>query len=266
VRDHWHLHARRWALVGPPLRPCPDDVALVERAVATWRPDDAAARPPRALVLGSTPELVGMRWPPATRLVAVDRSAAMLGALVPPGAAETVAGEWTALPFPAAAFDLVAGDGITCCLPFPAGYRALAAELRRACAPGAVIVLRLFALPAEPESLADVAAALAARTVVSFHALKWRIAMAIQPADRNVAVADIARAFDAIVPDRAALPWPADVVGTIDHYRGSEVEYSFPTVREITSALVGLVAGPPVALGYELADRCPTLVFRIESD
>lgn len=84
-RDHWPRHARQWALVGPPLRPGPDDVAATERAVAAWSAGEGRA--PRALVLGVTPELVTMAWPAGARVLAVDRSAAVIDAILPRGAA-----------------------------------------------------------------------------------------------------------------------------------------------------------------------------------
>jgi SAM-dependent methyltransferase len=259
--DHWHLHARRWALVGPPLRPSAEDVAVVERAAAAWV--DRASRPPRVLLLGSTAELAEIAWPAGTRLVAVDRSLAMLHEVLPRGTGAAVAADWCALPLAAASVDVVLGDGALVCLPYPAGYRALAGELSRVVAPGGSLVLRLFATPSDGEPLVAVAAALRAGAIGSFHALKWRIAMALAVTPtRSVAVAEIVRAFDQMVPDRDALPWPADVVGTIDHYRGSGAVYSFPTRAEAVAALgPDLVVERSVTPRYELGDRCPTLVF-----
>ena len=258
--DHWPLHARQWALVGPPLRPAAEDVAIVERAVAGWAA--AAGRAPRGLLLGVTPELATMRWPAGTRLCAVDRSQAMIDAVFPPGAGEAIAGDWRALPWPDGAFDVVVGDGCLSCLPYPAGYRELAAELARVLAPDGVAVLRLFAAPDRRESLDEVGAAIAAGTITSFHALKWRIAMAVQPDDRNVEVVEILRAFERLAPDRARLRWPAEVVGTIDVYRGSALLYSFPTVAEAAAALTPFVIDATHRPAYELGERCPTLVLR----
>jgi SAM-dependent methyltransferase len=262
-RDHWPLHARQWALIGPPLRPAAEDVAIAERAVAEWAA--ASRRAPRALLLGVTPELATMRWPAGTRLLAVDRSAAMIDAIFPAGAGEAIAAEWLALPRDAASIDVALGDGCLSCLAHPAGYQALAAELGRVLVADGVAVLRLFAAPERREPLAEVAAALRAGRIASFHALKWRIAMAIQPDDRNVRVADILAAFDELAPDRAALPWPPEVIATIDVYRGSALVYSFPTAAEAAAALPGFVIAAAHTPGYELGERCPTLVLRRET-
>jgi SAM-dependent methyltransferase len=271
--DHWPRHARQWALVGPPLRPGPADVAIAEAAVEGAGAGRAAA--PRAVVLGVTPELVTMRWPPGTRVLAVERSRDVIGAIFPAAAspsssaapaAAAVRADWRALPCAASSVDVVIGDGSLSNLAFPVDYRRLAGELRRVLAPGGRVVVRLFAAPPRPEALAEVAAALRGGAIGSFHALKWRLAMAVQPAGRNVPVADIGRAFDAIAPDRgglaAARGWDRAVVDAIDVYRGSALVYSFPTLDEVRAALapalVELACHTPA---YELGDRCPTLVL-----
>lgn len=251
TKDHWPTHARQWARIGPPLRPSPADVALMEAAVA-------GRAAPRALLLGVTPELATMAWPAGTRLTAIDHSEAMIDAVFPAGAGDALRGEWTAIPRPDASFDVVVGDGCLSCLAYPVGYAAVGAELRRVLAPGGRVVLRLFALV--PEPLAQVADDLHAGRIAGFHALKWRIAMAIQPADRTVAVAEILAAFDRIAPDRDALPWPRETVDTIDAYRGSTIRYTFPTADEQVAAL-GIPLTEIRHAGYELGDRCPTVVL-----
>lgn len=264
--DHWTLHARQWALVGPPLRPCPEDVAIATAAIAGWTA--AHARAPRALLLGVTPELATMAWPAGTALTAVDRARAMIGALFAAGPGRrAVVGDWRALPLPAAAIDLALGDGCLPNLAFPDGYRALAGELARVLAPGGVLVTRLFVSPPAREALGAVAEDLRAGAIHSFHALKWRLAMAVTPEDRNVPVTAIRDAFDALVPDRAALArasgWAPAVIDTIDAYRGSARVYAFPTLAETRAALgehlVEIGCHTP---GYELGDRCPSLVLR----
>lgn len=266
-RDHWPRHARQWALVGPPLRPGPEDVAAVMAAAAAW--EASAGRPPRVLVLGVTPELVGVGW--ATPPVAIERSAAVIGALVQPGRARPLQADWCALPLADASIDLVLGDGSPSSMVYPGPYRRLAAEVARVLAPGGRLVLRLFAAPPAREPLAAVADDLAAGRIGSFHALKWRVAMAIQPDERNVAVTDLAVAIDALVPDRAALAartgWPRPVLDAVDVYRGSPVTYSFPTRAELEAALAPhLVVVDEVTPGYELGERCPTVTWARAAD
>jgi hypothetical protein len=230
--DHWPLHARQWARIGAPLRPCAEDLAEVAAEITGWTTRSWGA--PRGLLLGVTPELAALPW---RSLVAVDRSQPMIDAVFPRGAGTAIRGEWSALPVPAGSIDVAVGDGALTCVGFPDGYRAVAASLGRALVDDGRLILRLFVVPDVPETLDDVAAALAGGAIAGFHALKWRIAMAIQPAGRNVAVAAIHRAFEALAPDRAALAartgWTHDTIGTIDVYRGSDVVYSFPRLAEV---------------------------------
>lgn len=260
--DHWPLHARQWALVGPPLRPSDEDVGAAAAAIDAWT--RAHGRAPRALLLGVTPELASL---PVASLVAIDRVPAMIDALFVRGPGrDAQVGEWSALPLPAGAIDVVLGDGALSCVAYPAGYRAIAAELARVTAAGAIVALRLFAAPARRESIGEVARALAAGAIAGFHALKWRLAMAVAPADRNVRVAEIVAAFDAIAPDRAALArrtgWAPETIATIDVYRGSDTVYSFPTEAEAVAELTGFVVEARHVPAYELGERCPTIVLR----
>ena len=227
----------------------------------------------RALVLGVTPELVTLAWPPGSTVTAVDREPAMIAAhFTPAPGREAVCGDWLALPAGDGAFDVVVGDGCASTLAYPAGYGAFAAELARALAPGGLAILRLFAAPERAETLADVAADLAAgpapaTVAAGFDALKWRVAMAAQPPDRNVRVADIRAAFDELVPDRAALAartgWRREVIDHIDAYRGSDAVYSFPTLAEARAAFAPWLETVAChAPSYPLGERCPTVVLR----
>lgn len=279
--NHWRLHARSWSLVGPPLRPSAEDVRIVE---------DELAAPGRALdvaVLGVTPELVAMRLPRGSTVTAIEREPAMIEALFRSSAPDeprdrptiplgdpradfepardqrAVVGEWLSLPAPDGAFDVVVGDGSLSLLSYPTEYRAVAAELVRVVRPGGRVIVRLFAAPAQRESLAAIANHLSA----SFDALKWRIAMAI--AHPNVAVVDILTAFERTFPDRAALAavtgWRREVIDHVDVYRGSDAHYSFPTLREVRHVLAPLVEVAWRVPAYELGERCPTLILRVPS-
>ena len=217
---------------------------------------------PRALLLGVTPELAGMRWPAGTSLLAVDRSPAMIEHVFPPATGRAVQGEWTALPCGDGELDVAVGDGSLTNLAFPGDYARLADELARVIRPGGRLALRLFAAPEPRETLAEVAADLRAGRIAGFHALKWRIAMAIEPDERDVPVAAILAAFDELVPDRSQLPWSAETIATIDVYRGSTLAYSFPRLPSVEAALAPRFAVASVHVPcYELGERCPTVVF-----
>ena len=268
-RDHWDVNARQWGRLGAPLRPSPADVDVVAR-VARERGGTATA-PLRALLLGVTPEIATIAWPRGTRLVAVDRSADMIRGVWPragvPSAAEALRANWLALPVAPGSIDVAAGDACLNSLAYPAGYRALGRELRRALATEGRAVLRVFVQPDDRESLDGVADDLHEGRIGSFHAFKLRLLMALQEtAERGVRLPDAWEAWRGLFPRPDALAgrlgWPRDVFTTIDVYRDTDASYSFPTLDELRAALgEALVERTREVSGYECASRCPSLVL-----
>jgi SAM-dependent methyltransferase len=275
--DHWNQHARQWQFVGPPLRPTAEDVELFEQLVDEGVPHAREPRhPPRAALLGVTPELAAMRWPEGTRLAAFDRCPGMLAEIWPraslgPSAA-AVRADWRELPVADATFDVVIGDGCYTLVDCSAGYRAVGAAVARALAPGGAFVMRFFVRPETPESVDDVFAGLRAATIGSFHAFKWRLAMALHGAlDQGVRVAEVWKAWHEHEGDADALAarlgWRAAEVRTIDAYRNADARYTFPTLAEARAILSLHFVEETCRFGsYELGERCPTLRLRRRSD
>ncbi len=258
--DHWSLNAQRWALIGPPLRPSPEDTGFASRALARW-----GNVPARALVLGVTPELVTLPWPTGSIVYAVDRVRPMIDLVFPPGPGrQAVVGDWRSLPLSARSIDLAVGDGCLATFAYPRDYRALAGELARVI--DGLFVLRVFVAPDVRETIAEIVADV--DQIATFDALKWRIAATLNAPDRNVKLVDIRAAFDAAFPDRDALAarkgWTRAVVDHIDVYRDSPATYSFPTLAELRATFVDHF----IELGcdtpsYLLGARFPTLTFRV---
>jgi SAM-dependent methyltransferase len=269
--DLWPGYARRWRLLGPPLRPVAEDVDATLQVVRAWcaeHPNEA----PRALLLGVTPELATMDWPAGTSLVAADRAEPMIAVVLPkegvPEGTRAVCTDWRALPLEDGSVDVVVGDGCFTVFDFPGEVRAFAREVRRVMAPGARFAVRVFMAPGERESLEAIERDLRAGEIGNFHCLKWRVAMAVQPsADEGVALGDIHEAYGRFAPIVADLTvrsgFEPEVVGLVEAYRGSRVRYSFPTVTELREALADVLEVAGVLFkSYELGDRCPTLVLR----
>src|SRR5579872_3315484 len=80
--DLWKRQARQWSHVGPPLRPGPQDIALTRSAISEWL-GTANRSDPCLLIMGVTPELCGLAMKHGSRLLALDRSAEMIGAVWP---------------------------------------------------------------------------------------------------------------------------------------------------------------------------------------
>lgn len=267
---HWDQFACRWHHWGPPLRPSPEDIGILESAVARWsRPsggDDL-----HALLCGVTPEIAGMAWPDSTRLLAVDRSPAMIHRVWPgdvPGRRRAVTGDWFDLPVEPNSQDVVIGDGCLATLDYPASQQQWAAALHRVLRPQGMLVVRCFVQPPERESLDELFQELAAGQIGSFHAFKWRLAMALQDDCRQgVRMCDIWTAWRAAGIDQPQLlartRWPQAAVDTLDLYQGHDGRLNFPTLAEhrelFSAAFEELAIEVP---HYELGERCPTLVYR----
>jgi len=266
--SHWNKHAQQWRHVKAPLRPCPEDMALFEKVLAEYFPARATLD---ALMLGVTPELAANRWNPALNLIAVDNTLSMIQSVWPKDDAHrtVVCGNWLKLPLRDAHMDLAMIDGGLPAISFPEAHQKLARELHRVLKTDGVFMARIFARPDVSESVDDVLKAVHGRLIGSFHVFKFRMAMALQGQDpeKGVRLDDVWRSIGEHFDDRARLAgltgWPLDEIATIDAYRGSQASYHFPSVAEMLQLLGHAFECVQQKCGaYELAERCPILVFR----
>ncbi len=243
----------------PPLRPNSD---VVEAYRALTR---GCAEP--MLLLGVTPELADL----SAKLSAVDRTQAMLDCVWPGDTPQRRAllGDWLNLRMPAASFASVICDGGALALPYPGLATKLLREVANVLIPGGRFVSRAFCSPDEGETLAAVRSAFERGELANFHALKWRVAMAIgfERGGPNVPVSEIRDTVEQWFPDRAALAaetgWPRDEIDTIDSYAGSAVIYGFAMRRQILDIVPEEFCNARFvdAGSYPLAERCPLLVL-----
>ena len=264
-RDHFTRIAARWSHFGPPLRPSPDETAVLQRAASRL---EAGAR---VVVLGLTPESVGCEWPVDVKLSAVDHSPKMVEALWPPqrgpANAQAILADWCAMPIAPGTVDLVAGDGCYVLLPFPHGYDALSRAVSRVLKPGGTYVIRVFLRPDRPESVADVARAVGAGDVGSVHALKLRLLAALHGASgAGTLLDDVGQAWKTMPSLPAAhlgrRGWTSEEITGIASYAGMTARYYLPTLDEFRRCLGTRFDEIELAFGrQELGERCPTLVL-----
>lgn len=259
MSDHWNYYSAFWNRLGPPLRPPAETAAIYRKAIA--------ARDGRVMLYGVTPELAGI----GRQQVAVDGSEGMVRNTWPGDTASrrAILGNWLALPFADGAMSAAIGDGILSNIAWPDETAGLLDELVRVLAPGGRAVFRTFCTPGRTETLAQVRDAAFDGEIESFHALKWRVAMARMPDRRtpNIAVRDILARFDETFPDRTTLAratgWHAESIATIDAYAGSPHLYSFPSLPQLLALAVprfGSVATLDSGR-YPLCERCPLIVL-----
>jgi hypothetical protein len=254
---NWLSEVAARDLLGPPLRPAGSVISTYRRLVA--------GHDQKVLLLGVTPELANV----GRCTVAVDKSLGVVSRVwpVPAAAHHALVGDWRALPLAAKSFTAILGDGSLNWLRYPEDYRLVLNEIARVARPAAMVAVRVYCTPEATETLEEARALALSGREISFHALKWRIAMALTAArrDANLFVADIRTSFDLTFPDRNELAektgWHRQVIDTIDNYRDSAVAYSFPTETQLLSALDGRFAAARLMPNgpYALAERCPIL-------
>lgn len=238
----WRKHSRQWHKDGAPLRPTQHDGRLMQ-----------------------------LPWPDHVQLHAFDHSAEMIASIWRPhakAASSVQQVRWQSMPLPDHSVEVVVGDGSLNVLPHSDGYGVVMAEVARVLTPNGLMALRCFIGPDRVEALDEIAAAALGGVISSFHALKWRLAMAMDGSENfSVAVADLHAVFNRLFPDRDLLAqraaWTRETVDTIDAYLGVDTRYTFPTLLALQQ-----LAAPTFHLAevrhdqYELADRCPTVCFR----
>lgn len=267
LNDHWEHHARTWQHFGSPLRPCVEDVCWMEQALRSIHPEIR-----QAILLGVTPELAHMQWPNSCRVLAVDQNSEMIRLQWqsnPPANGQALCGNWQNIPLPDGSVDVIVGDGVLVFFAQPVGAHALMNEFRRLLNHNGRWLLRVFVRPEQGESLVQVHRALNNGEIGSFHAYKWRLAMALQPSlAMGVRPADVWQAWRHWVPSATALSaatgWPLVEIETIEAYRDSTATYYFPTLDELRQLLSNAFEILDLHIpSYELGERCPLLALGI---
>lgn len=270
-RTYWGNVGNDWDLIGPPLRPCLEDIASMEKLVDRWA-GTARVTAPQAVILGVTPEIVGMRWPENTHILAFDREPSMIQNLWPHhrlSNAAALCSDWSELPLVDGSADVVMADGSFIFLAFPGEYRDLALELARIVAPGGIVVVRLFVPPHHKESVDDIFKDLWDGSIGNFNTFKWRLAMALSdPRDFSICVNDVWEAWNARICSAEQLAdklgWSLPVVRMIERYQGCvSTRYTFPPLNLISDALAPLFTQEQLCIPtYQDGERYPTVCFR----
>lgn len=262
--------AAAWNHLAPPLRPCEADLRVTQHHMEAYA--SSRTGPIRVLLLGVTPEIALLSWPTATQLLAVEHCPEMIRLVWPgdvPQHRRAVCGDWLSISQPNQSLDIVLGDGSFISLAFPDELEQLAGSLREMMMPEGLLIVRFFVLPAEPETPAQVFRDLLGGRISSFHVFKFRLAMSLQEDPRDgVRLGDVWDAWTDAEIDRAALPagpgWSSEEIATIALYRAKDVKLFFadlPSIQEILERH-GFEQERLSFPQYEMADRCPTGVYR----
>ena len=263
-------------MLGSPLRPCTEDVRIIEEMLADRADVFGVAASKRVWLLGVTPAIAKARWPPGIELLAVERVRAMIDQVWPgdTGSRRAICADWLDAPFQDQYFDLAIGDGCLAAVGHGDELSRLLASIHRCLRRDGYLMMRLFCRPDVAETPDEVFAALESGAIGSFHAFKWRLAMALQGLAEapDVAVDAVWQTWNAARIDWQALAeargWAPAEVATMDFYRGSPARYNFmrydAAIGHLARAGFDLVAKR--AGSYELAERCPTVLLRKTRD
>lgn len=180
--DLWDAQFEVFKTMTPPLRPHESEVAIMQRLL-----EGQAAKVGRrrfdALLLGLTPEYVGLQWPAESRVAVVDRSRHVVEAWWPgdvPGRREIILADWLDMPFGQAEFDLILGDGVFNFMPYPAGFQQFAAVLSQFLRPGGRLAVRVFVQPETAEQPADLLEEYRRSERIDYFGFRFRLAQSIQ--------------------------------------------------------------------------------------
>lgn len=226
----------------------------------------------RIVMLGVTPELTQLPWPPQVALLAFDHSPEMIHRVWQPNASiksSAQLADWCALPVQSKSIDAIVGDGALTTLPNLRAYMPVLMELRRVLKPDGLLVIRAFVRPDQTEALDSIVLAANSSLIGSFHALKWRIAMSLAELEGGVvSTAQIYEKFNQCFPCRKRLSevsgWSESVIDTINAYQATTTQYNFPTLAQLRQACSPYFAVDSISFAnYELSDRCPTITLRL---
>lgn len=268
---HWDRIAQSFHLWAPPLRPSPEDVAVIRRAGGeVFQAQDHSLQ---VVLWGVTPEIATLDWPVGTYLTAVDRSAGMIREVWPgdqPGIRRALRADWRETPrllgVPA---DMLVGDGCFNTMDFPEEWDEYLEVAIRSVRAGGRLVVRFFVQAPRRQEPEEVVRDLQEGRVTGFHAFKILLVMAVQgDSDRGARLADVWQVWDAYRKDvlrgPAARGWPPGIVETIELYRDRPDRFWFPTFEEIAALFRRRVSLLSVAYpSYEMGDRCPSAVFEV---
>jgi SAM-dependent methyltransferase len=281
MEHRFDKHAQHWNLLGSPLRPCADDMHLMQSCFGNWHDMYRSVQTPiplKALLLGVTPEIAAQNWGVPVDMTAVDISQAMINSVWPGDTVtrRALCADWLELPdsklamaVAEHAFDMILADGVFVLLDYQTGYEKLARAVQRCLKSDGLFLVRPFLRPPVTESWENIFEELWSKRIGSFHAFKWRLLMSLQGDDvsKGVVVVKAWEKYHHQVSSHAHLAevagWPVEVIETIDAYQNNPTVYTFPSMDELIEIVSPYLLFTGQETGrYELAERCPMLSFK----
>ena len=273
----WDAQFEVFKTMTPPFRPHASEVAIVQQLVDS-QPARAGESGLQVLILGLTPEYIGLNWPAGSRVIVVDRSSHVAEAWWPgdiAGHRELIKDDWLDMSFERASFDLILGDGVFNFMPYPKGLRNFAAILAPLLRPGGRMSIRAF-MQADPRENTEVLIReYHATEAIDYYCFRYRLATSIQDSaeagiyaskdtvdgillDAKVDLQEFYRKSGHTPPAVA----PLTKVSSDNNYR-----VHYPTQQQFLDSISGSFSQVEVRLGnYALAHRTPIFIASPDSD
>jgi hypothetical protein len=262
----WGTDSGLWPVMPEPLVPSREDLALyVQACPPALLREDAA---PRVLVLGVTPALADLPWPPKAELHAVDYDEVMVKALWHPReGAQVHLARWQEMPFEDGYFDLIIGDCSFNALSEIADYTEVLREVARVSRSGAPLIARFFMQSEPPPNLAWIAQQVP-EALAHYRAASKRVLVALACAE------DDGTFHMAAVRDRIGEQWgdyedylkalggPPEDFELSKLVFGYDQRLNYPTERAITERFAPFYRDISFAYpAYDAGRYCPIVRF-----
>ena len=253
---------RIYAQQTPPLLPSSADLAAHEAALAL------GSTPLNVLMLGVTPAVYRLPWPPHSAIQAVDRSLPMIEHVWPGPVGSAEVGEWTHLPFPAERFDRVISDGGMTFLG-PASIDELRTEVARVLRPDGLFVTRVYVWN-QSETLDRLIDDVERGALSTANEMRIRSWSALQTS-LDVGI-PLSTAFDALLARMGSIETLVERSGLAAEQfvpflatAGSTLRYTMWPTHDIIAAWTSHGDFEHVSTtipGHQLGSLCPVLAFR----
>ncbi len=266
---HWNSTAKQWKYFASPLRPETEDISYIKNIIFK---KFSNRKKINIKLCGVTPELATIQWPPQTFLTAIEQSMEMIQEVWPgdiDGKRKAIQGHWLDPEIDIHPYDVIIGDGCFISMDYPNEYNTFAKRLANSLAHDGLIAMRFFIQTENTESSDQVFCALQNGEINSFHAFKWRLAMALQSSSQQgVKLHDIYAAWqnseitnNYLIDKRG---WSENTINTINLYKHKQNHFYFATLPEILTILEKYFYVESIYYpNYELGERCPIIIGRL---
>lgn len=264
----WTEQCIRWAHVGAPTRPTSEDSAIMIQLAKSCLSE---IEEPNISVLGVTPEIIQLDWPSQTKLYAFDSSADMIKKWWRQNKkidSKVFLSDWKHLPVVNGSMNMILGDGSFTALQSVEEHQSVISEIDRVLQKNGYLIMRCFIRPDKKETVNQIKKDVETNKIQNFGTLKWRIAMALtDPKTSTVQPSYIYNIFHETFKDLSKLTrhnhWSRDLISTLDSYANMTGFFTFLTEASLKKYMLKNIKFLSKKTGnYELAERCPTILFK----